>query len=207
MDILPESNLILIFTLHEDVTVKRYQPGSAHSDIYSTLSFSSASSIDADSKSLAYEYDHTKVYSLSEIENTFPSPSPTFADTSRVVDWEHHITASPPPAPPGSTSSASTSSVNASQVTEDGLRNLMSTFTGGTVDPYPAPHAPSLDLGISWNVYDEDIILQLTAEQQGVADIAGAILHRYDELPESDEEFEERSEDERAEIPEPRKSV
>ncbi|KAJ7451511.1 hypothetical protein B0H11DRAFT_2201646 [Mycena galericulata] len=98
MDILPESNFILIFTLHEDVTVKRHQPGSAHSDIYSTLSFSSASSIDADSNSHAYEYDHTKVYSLSEIENAFPSPSPTFADTSRVVDWEHHITASPPPA-------------------------------------------------------------------------------------------------------------
>ncbi|KAF8180489.1 hypothetical protein K438DRAFT_1908238 [Mycena galopus ATCC 62051] len=42
----------------------------------------------------------------------------------------------------------------------------------------------------------EDADIPLTAEEQGVANIASALLHRYDELPASDDEFDERSDEE-----------
>jgi hypothetical protein len=79
---------------------------------------------------------------------------------------------------------------------DDAVRNLLSSFTGNTVDPYPAAHAPSPNLGIAWNLMTEDTDLPLTAEEQAVANISSAILHRYDELPASDDDFDERSEDE-----------
>ncbi|KAK7006455.1 hypothetical protein R3P38DRAFT_3282730 [Favolaschia claudopus] len=81
------------------------------------------------------------------------------------------------------------------QIMDDALRNLLSAFTGNTVDPYPAQHVPSPNLGISWNLAMDDTEIPLSAEEQGVAAIASAILHRYDDLPASDDEFEERSED------------
>lgn len=102
--------------------------------------------------------------------------------------------------------SGSTAELTTSQISEDALRNLLSSFTGGTVDPYPAPHAPSPGLGLSWNAYDADIVLPLSADEQAVADIAGSILERFDfhDLPESeDDEFEERSDHEDLDVPEP----
>ncbi|KAJ6475841.1 hypothetical protein DFH09DRAFT_1109101 [Mycena vulgaris] len=50
---------------------------------------------------------------------------------------------------------------------------------------------------------NDDAEIPLIAEQQGIANIASAMLHRYDELPASDDEFEERSDAEDADIPEP----
>ncbi|KAK7006328.1 hypothetical protein R3P38DRAFT_3366987 [Favolaschia claudopus] len=81
------------------------------------------------------------------------------------------------------------------QIMDDALRNLLSAFTGNTVDPYPTQRVPSPNLGISWNLAMDDTEIPLSAEEQGVAAIASAILHRYDDLPASDDEFEERSED------------
>ncbi|KAJ6521633.1 hypothetical protein DFH09DRAFT_1251092 [Mycena vulgaris] len=50
---------------------------------------------------------------------------------------------------------------------------------------------------------NDDAEIPLIAEQQGIANIASAMLHRYDESPASDDEFEERSDAEDADIPEP----
>jgi hypothetical protein len=50
---------------------------------------------------------------------------------------------------------------------------------------------------------ESDADIPFTAEEQGVANIASAILHRYDDLPASDDEFEERSDDEDPIVPEP----
>ncbi|KAJ6543258.1 hypothetical protein DFH09DRAFT_1249389 [Mycena vulgaris] len=50
---------------------------------------------------------------------------------------------------------------------------------------------------------NDDAEIPLTAEQQGIANIASAMLHRYDELPASDDEFEERIDAEDVDIPEP----
>ncbi|KAJ7933221.1 hypothetical protein B0H13DRAFT_1856254 [Mycena leptocephala] len=56
------------------------------------------------------------------------------------------------------------------QIVDDALRNLLSSFTGNSVHPYPARHVPSPDLGISWNLMNElDADIPFTAEEQGVA--------------------------------------
>ncbi|KAJ6503754.1 hypothetical protein C8R45DRAFT_924099 [Mycena sanguinolenta] len=86
---------------------------------------------------------------------------------------------------------------------DDGMRNLLSSLSGGSVDPYPAPHAPDPNLGIAWNLMTDDTDIPLSAAEQGIANIASAILHRYDEVPASDDEFEERSDDENYSVPEP----
>lgn len=98
-----------------------------------------------------------------------------------------------------------TAAVSEGQISDNGLRNLLSSLTGNLVDPYPSPHAPSPNLGISWNLIamNDDTEIPLSAEQQGVANIASAILQRYDELPASDDEWEERSDAENADMPEP----
>jgi hypothetical protein len=49
----------------------------------------------------------------------------------------------------------------------------------------------------------EDTEIPLAPEEQGVANIASAILQRYDKLPASDDDFDERSDDEDPSIPEP----
>lgn len=89
-------------------------------------------------------------------------------------------------------------------IAEDAMRNLLASLAGNTVDPYPSPHVPPPNTGISWNLLDvyEDTEIPLTAEQQAVAHIAGAILQRYDDLP-SDDEQEERSDDEDHGVEEP----
>ncbi|KAJ6537261.1 hypothetical protein DFH09DRAFT_1091099 [Mycena vulgaris] len=100
---------------------------------------------------------------------------------------------------------AGNSAVSDGQIADDGLRHLLSSLTGNLVDPYPSQHVPPPDFGISWNLIEmnDDAEIPLTAEQQGIANIASAMLHRYDELPASDDEFEERSDAEDADIPEP----
>ncbi|KAF7357585.1 hypothetical protein MSAN_01354900 [Mycena sanguinolenta] len=82
------------------------------------------------------------------------------------------------------------------RINDDALRNLLSSFTRNEVGPYPAPHAPPPPSAISWNLLSDDADLPLAAEEQGVANIASAILQRYDDLPASDDEFYERSDDE-----------
>ncbi|KAJ7352149.1 hypothetical protein DFH08DRAFT_1077903 [Mycena albidolilacea] len=50
-----------------------------------------------------------------------------------------------------------------------------------------------MSCGIAWNLMTEATELPLTAEEQGVANITSAILHRYDVLPDSDDDFESPS--------------
>ncbi|KAJ7290654.1 hypothetical protein C8J57DRAFT_1213292 [Mycena rebaudengoi] len=95
--------------------------------------------------------------------------------------------------------------------TDDATRHLLSALTGNAVGPYPAQEPggdttsstnhsppPCPDLGIDWNLIEanDDADIPLTLEQQAVASIARGILERIDDLPMSDEEYEERSEDE-----------
>ncbi|KAJ7634450.1 hypothetical protein FB45DRAFT_1025398 [Roridomyces roridus] len=114
-----------------------------------------------------------------------------------------------------SSSAAPSSSLLDSAFSDDALRHLLASFTGATVDPYPAPDlAPDPQLGIPWNPYNKDLVLPLDAEQQAIADLAGHILLRYDTagpdsddetgflLPESDDEANERSDDENPAVPE-----
>jgi hypothetical protein len=49
----------------------------------------------------------------------------------------------------------------------------------------------------------DDADIPFSAEEQGAPNIASAILHHYDELPASDNEFEERSDDGNFTVPEP----
>lgn len=85
---------------------------------------------------------------------------------------------------------------------DNALRNLLFSLTGNSVEPYPAPHVPGPHLGIPWNLMMEDADIPLIAEEQGVANIATAILHRCDELPASDDEYEERSDNGNPTVPE-----
>ncbi|KAJ7884384.1 hypothetical protein B0H14DRAFT_2564436 [Mycena olivaceomarginata] len=79
---------------------------------------------------------------------------------------------------------------------DNALRNLLFSLTGNSVEPYPAPHVPGSHLGIPWNLMMEDADIPLIAEEQGVANIATAILHCCDELP------EERSDNGNPTVPE-----
>ncbi|KAJ7246704.1 hypothetical protein C8J57DRAFT_1438159 [Mycena rebaudengoi] len=97
-------------------------------------------------------------------------------------------------------------------ITDDATRHLLSALTGNAVDPYPVREPgdtassqstnhsppPRPDLGIDWNLIEanDDADIPLTLEQQAVASIARGILERMDDLPMSDEEYEERSDDE-----------
>ncbi|KAK7007081.1 hypothetical protein R3P38DRAFT_3325555 [Favolaschia claudopus] len=88
-----------------------------------------------------------------------------------------------------------------SQFAEDALRNLLASLAGPSARPYPAaayenPDSPP-GVGINWNLMEanNEGELSMSADEQAVASIAGNILERFD-LPVSDEEAEERSEDE-----------
>lgn len=86
-------------------------------------------------------------------------------------------------------------------ISDDGIRHLLSSLTGGAVAPYPLAarnNSPPPDIGLNWNLMEanNEGNLSLSADQQAVAQIAEGILGRFDELPMSDDEFEERSEGE-----------
>ncbi|KAF7371201.1 hypothetical protein MSAN_00755600 [Mycena sanguinolenta] len=83
-----------------------------------------------------------------------------------------------------------------SQIVDSALRNLLSSFTGEYSRPIPSSTSPPPSNSISWNLLYDDTDIPLNAEEQAVANIASAILLRYDDLPPSDDEFDERSDDE-----------
>jgi hypothetical protein len=93
------------------------------------------------------------------------------------------------------------------QIPDDALRHLLSSLTRGTVAPYPeaSTDSPPPHSGINWNLMEAngEGDLSLSADQQAVASIAEAILERFADLPMSDDEFEERSDDEEAPSNEP----
>ncbi|KAJ7135127.1 hypothetical protein C8R46DRAFT_1362251, partial [Mycena filopes] len=96
-------------------------------------------------------------------------------------------------------------------MSDDGLRHLLSSLSHGVVAPYPdaAANEPPPGVGINWNLMEAtgDGDLSLSADEQAVASISAAILERYTELPLSDDEFEERSDDEEQAPNEPEVSV
>ncbi|KAK6985105.1 hypothetical protein R3P38DRAFT_2805837 [Favolaschia claudopus] len=88
-----------------------------------------------------------------------------------------------------------------SELAEDGLRNLLASLAGSGTLPYPAasyenPESPP-GVGINWNLMEihNEGNLAMSADEQAVALIASNILERFN-LPVSDEEPEERSEEE-----------
>ncbi|KAK7037199.1 hypothetical protein R3P38DRAFT_3481335 [Favolaschia claudopus] len=94
-------------------------------------------------------------------------------------------------------------------IVNDGLRNLLSSMTGGIVPPYSSSaqseNSASSSLGIDWHLMEanDDGNLSLSADQQAVATLAETILQHLDDLPESDEEQDERSEDDEDTVNEP----
>ncbi|KAJ7927083.1 hypothetical protein B0H13DRAFT_2312862 [Mycena leptocephala] len=74
-----------------------------------------------------------------------------------------------------------------------------------SVAPYPAAvrnNSPPPEFGTDWNVMEanNEGNLSLSADQQAVASLSQAILERFDDLPMSDDEFDEHS-DEEPELP------
>ncbi|KAJ7938880.1 hypothetical protein B0H13DRAFT_2301084 [Mycena leptocephala] len=73
-------------------------------------------------------------------------------------------------------------------------------MAGGSTQAYPTgahqdrPQSPPRGLGINWNLMEanNEGDLAMSADERAVAFIAGTILDRFD-LPQSDDEFEERS--------------
>ncbi|KAK6992397.1 hypothetical protein R3P38DRAFT_2570511 [Favolaschia claudopus] len=106
---------------------------------------------------------------------------------------ESHLAASSTPAPD--------TFVQNQNIVSDGLRNLLSSMTGGIVPPYSSSaqneNSGSSSPGIDWHLMEanDDGNLSLSADQQAVATLAETILQHLDDLPESDEEQDERSED------------
>ncbi|KAK7032978.1 hypothetical protein R3P38DRAFT_3313080 [Favolaschia claudopus] len=103
-----------------------------------------------------------------------------------------HLHATPPAPPPDVASE--------SPYVTDGLRNLLASLAGRDVRPYPDaayqnPASPP-GVGINWNLMEANAEgeLSMSADEQAVAFIAGNILERFD-LPVSDDELEEHSED------------
>jgi hypothetical protein len=95
--------------------------------------------------------------------------------------------------------------LNDATIADDALRHLLSSLTGGVVGPYPVAernNSPSPDFGIDWNMMEanNEGNLSLSADQEAVASLSLAILERFDELPMSDDEVDERS-DEETELP------
>lgn len=94
------------------------------------------------------------------------------------------------------------------EIADDALRHLLSALTGGTVAPYPEAarnDSPPPDIGINWHLMEanDEGNLSLSADQQAVASIAEAMLERISDLPMSDDELEERSDDEEPPANEP----
>ncbi|KAJ7312336.1 hypothetical protein DFH08DRAFT_822382 [Mycena albidolilacea] len=93
------------------------------------------------------------------------------------------------------------------QIPDDALRHLLSSLTRGTVAPYPeaSTDSPPTHSGINWNLMEANSEgnLSLSADQQAVASIAEAILARFADLPMSDDEFAEWSDDEETPSNEP----
>ncbi|KAK7015952.1 hypothetical protein R3P38DRAFT_3203654 [Favolaschia claudopus] len=114
---------------------------------------------------------------------------------------ESHLAASSTP--------ASETFVQNQNIVNDGLRNLLSSMTGGIVPPYSSSaqseNSASSSLGIDWHLMEanDDGNLSLSADQQAVATLAETILQHLDDLPESDEEQDERSEDDEDTVNEP----
>ncbi|KAJ7145018.1 hypothetical protein C8R46DRAFT_1232351 [Mycena filopes] len=99
-------------------------------------------------------------------------------------------------------------SVTEADIADAGIRNLLSSLTGGVIAPYPAAvrdNSPAPDFGIDWNLMEanNEGNLAPSADQQAVAAISQGILERFDELPRSDDEFEERSDEEPEVVNEP----
>ncbi|KAK7029116.1 hypothetical protein R3P38DRAFT_2524834 [Favolaschia claudopus] len=99
-------------------------------------------------------------------------------------------------------------------IIDDGLRNLLSSLTGGTIPPYSSSaqsrnSESSLPTGIDWNLMEahDDGNLSSSGDKQAVASLAEAILQSLDALPESDEEQDERSDEDEEMVNEPELST